>query len=262
MIFKYVLKNFRRRKVRTFLMVLSLTISTGLIVTMMATVETIRRSTVDLVVSEIGRYDLSVRRTETSLEQFITVSESSQRILEADDQITAVYPRFGSEVELKAGNELDNSWLLALDPAENIGQVEVIEGTYQLGGMQAAVLESTALSLGNLEIGDTIEVAYSFPQPREKGSVAPLGGSQRRAVGRFTINAIVRQSGVANADEGLIVHIDDAQEFLGLPDRAEELVALVEPAIYEAGTAEEVALSVRDVAFNLHTAPGDQYIYS
>ena len=127
MIIKYVVKNFRRRKVRTFLMVLSLTISTGLIVTMMATVETIRRSTVDMVVSEIGRYDLRVRRTETSLEQFITVSESSQRILEADEQITAVYPRFSSEVELKAGVELDNSWLLALDPAENIGQVEVIE---------------------------------------------------------------------------------------------------------------------------------------
>jgi putative ABC transport system permease protein len=261
MIFKYVLKNFRRRKVRTFLMVLSLTISTALIVTMMATVETIRRSTVDLVVSEIGRYDLSVRRTETSLEQFITVSESSQRMLEADDQITAVYPRFRSEVELKAGVELDNSWLLALDPAENIGQVEVIEGAYQPGDMQAAILESTALSLGDLEIGDTIEIAYAFPQPREIGSVAPLGGSQRRVVGHFTINAIVRQSGVASVDEGIIVHINDAQEFLGLPDRAEELVALVEPALYEAGTAEEVALNVREVAFNLQTALGDQYNY-
>ena len=37
MIFKYVIKNFRRRKVRTVLMVLSLIISTGLIVAMSAT---------------------------------------------------------------------------------------------------------------------------------------------------------------------------------------------------------------------------------
>ena len=261
MIFKYVLKNFRRRKVRTFLMVLSLTISTGLIVTMMATVETIRRSNVDLVVSEIGGYDLSVHRAETSPEQFIKVIETSQSILAADDQITAVYPRFRSDVELSAGNELDNGLLLALDPDENIGQVEVISGSYQLGDMQAAVLQPTALNLGNLHIGDTIEVAYSFPQPREKGSVQSVGSSQLRAVGRFTISAIVRQNGVASIDNGLIIHIDDAQEFLGLPDRAEELIVLVEPALYEAGNAEAVVLNVRDVAFNLQTALGDQYIY-
>jgi len=261
MIFKYVLKNFRRRKVRTFLMVLSLTVSTGLIVTMMATVETIRRSNVDLVVSEIGGYDLSVHRAETSPEQFIAVSDTSRRILAADDQITAVYPRFRSEVELNADDKLDNGLLLALDPAENIGQIEVISGTYQLGDMQTAVLETTALSLGDLQVGDTIEVAYSFPQPREKGSVKPVGSSQRQAVGRFKISAIVRQNGVASINNGLIIHIDDAQEFLGLTDRAEELIVLVEPALYEAGNTEAVVLDVRNVAFNLQTALGDQYIY-
>jgi ABC-type antimicrobial peptide transport system permease subunit len=261
MIFKYVFKNFRRRKVRTFLMVLSLTVSTGLIVTMMATVETIRRSNVDLVVSEIGGYDLSVHRAETSPEQFIAISDTSRRILAADDQITAVYPRFRSEVELNAGNEKGSGWLIALDPAENIGKIEVISGSYQLGDMQAAVLESTALSLGDLQVGDTIEVAYSFPQPREKGSVKSVGSSQRQAVGIFKISAIVRQSGVTNVNNGFFIHINDAQEFLGLPDRAKELIVLVEPALYEAGNAEEVVLNVRDVAFNLQTALGDQYIY-
>jgi ABC-type antimicrobial peptide transport system permease subunit len=261
MIFKYVIKNLRRRKVRTILMVLSLMVSTGLIVTMMATVETIRRSNVDLVVSEIGGYDLSVHRAETSPEQFIAISDTSRRILAADDQITAVYPRFRSEVELNAGNEKGSGWLIALDPAENIGKIEVISGSYQLGDMQAAVLESTALSLGDLQVGDTIEVAYSFPQPREKGSVKSVGSSQRQAVGIFKISAIVRQSGVTNVNNGFFIHINDAQEFLGLPDRAKELIVLVEPALYEAGNAEEVVLNVRDVAFNLQTALGDQYIY-
>ena len=98
MILKYVLKNFRRRKVRTILMVLSLIVSTGLIVAMSATVETIRRSNVDLVASATGRYDLTVRRSETSPEPFIAVDETSRRILAADRHITAVYPRFSSEV--------------------------------------------------------------------------------------------------------------------------------------------------------------------
>ena len=263
MILKYVLKNFRRRRVRTILMVLSLLISTGLIVAMSATVETIRRSNVDLVAAATGRYDLTVRHTETSPEPFIAVAETLQRILAADEKITAVYPRFLSEVELNSGGEQSRGTLLALDPAEQIGLIEVISGTYQLGGMQAAVLHDTALELGNLQVGDPIEVAYSFPQPREEGSIAPIGGSQRRAVGQFTIAAIVRQNGVANAgvNSGVIVHIDDAQAILGLPDRAEELIALVEPALYEAGNAEEVALSVRNVAVNVQAALGDQYVY-
>jgi len=263
MIFKYVLKNFRRRRVRTILMVLSLIVSTGLIVAMSATVETIRRSNVDLIASATGRYDLIVRRAETSPEQFIAVAETSRRILATDEQITAVYPRFLSEVELNAGGLQGTGTLLSLDPAENIGQIEVISGTYQLGDMHAAVLQPTALSLGNLQIGDTIDVAYSFPQPREMGSVAAVGSSQRRAVGQFTISAIVRQNGVANAgvSSGVIVHIDDAQEFLGLPNGAEALIVLVEPALYEAGNAEQAALSVRDVAVNMQAALGDQYIY-
>lgn len=263
MILKYVLKNFRRRKVRTILMVLSLMVSTGLIVAMSATVETVRQSNVDLIASAMGRYDLTLRRTETSPDPFIAVNETSQRILEADDQITAVYPRFLKEVELSTVGLQGNGTMLALDPAENIGQIDVISGTYELGNMNAAVLQQTALSLGNLKVGDTIDVAYSFPQPREKGTAAAVGSSQRRAVGHFTVNAIVRQNGVtgSNITTGIMVHIDDAQDFLGLPDQAEELIALVEPALYEAGNAEEVALSVRDVAVNMQAALGDQYIY-
>jgi len=263
MILKYVLKSFRRRRVRTILMVLSLIVSTGLIVAMSATVETMRRSNVNLIASATGRYDLTVRRSETSMDPFIAVAETSEHVLAADEQITAVYARFRAEVELIANGRQDTGTLLALDPAENIGQIDVISGTYQLGDMQAAVLWSTALSLGNPRIGDTIEIAYSFPRPREKGSVAPVGSSQRRAVGRFTIGSIVRQNGVADAgfNNGVIVHLDDAQAILGLPDRAGELIALVEPALYEAGNAEEAALSVRDVAVNVQAALGDQFVY-
>ena len=262
MILKFVLKNFRRRKVRTILMVLSLIISTGLIVTMGATVETIRRSNVTLISSSTGDYDLTVRRAETSPETFISVSETSAHILAADEQITAVYPRFQSQVELSAGGLQDSGTLLALDPVENIGRIEVISGSYQLGNLQAAVLQPTALSLGNLQIGDTIEVAYSFPQPREKGSVAAVGSSQRRAAGQFTISAIVRQNGVANAgvSSGVIIHIGDAQEFLGLPGLAEQLIALVEPALYDSSNPEVVALNVRNVAINVQTALGDQHV--
>jgi putative ABC transport system permease protein len=263
MILKYVLKNFRRRKVRTLLMVLSLLVSTGLVVAMSATVETIRRSNVDLLATAIGRYDLRVYRTETSTDPFVEVSQTSQTILDADPQVTAVYPRFFTQVELNAQGRQTTGWLLAIDPAESIGQIEVISGTLALGSQQAAVLESTALVHG-LALGDTIDVAYSFPLPREEGKAAPLGSSSRRANGRFTINAIVRQNGVVSSgiNEGLIIHIQDAQTFLGLPNRAQMLVGLINPALYEAGNAEEAALGVRNVAVNIQSALGSNYIYA
>jgi ABC-type lipoprotein release transport system permease subunit len=261
MILKYVLKNFRRRKVRTILMVLSLIVSTGLIVAMSATVETIRLSNVDFIAAEAGRHDLTILRTDTSQDLFIAVDETSQRVLAADETITAVFPRFLSEVELNVGNIHDAGMLLALDPTENIGQIEVLSGTYQLGEMQAAILRSTALEMGNLEVGEQIDVTYSFPQPREAGSVGTIGGSQRRAVARFTISAIVRPYGLAPAfGSGLIVHIDDAQAAFGLSDRAEMLIALVEQDLYETGNAEVAALRVRDVAINVQEGLGDQFV--
>ncbi|MEM7346768.1 MAG: ABC transporter permease, partial [Chloroflexota bacterium] len=251
MILKYVLKNFRRRKVRTILMMLSLVISTGLIVAMSATVETIRQSNIDVIASLTGRYDLTVRPSDINPETFLSVTETSERILASDSQITAVYPRFNRDVELSLGGEPETATLLAIDPDENIGSIEVISGTYELGDRQIALLEGTDTDLG-AKIGDTLEVAYSFPQPREKGSTAATGGSQRRAIGQFTINSIVLQNGVENSrTRGIMMHIDDAQELLQLPDQAEELVVLVEPTLYEAGNAEEVLLEVRNIAINM-----------
>ncbi|MEM9777884.1 MAG: hypothetical protein AAF902_25125, partial [Chloroflexota bacterium] len=93
MILSYVLKNFRRRKVRTILMVLSLIVSTGLIVSMSATVETIRRSNVDLISSAIGRFDIAVSKTDISTDPFVEIERTSQSILAADDEIQQVYPR-------------------------------------------------------------------------------------------------------------------------------------------------------------------------
>ena len=72
MILNYVLRNFRRRKVRTILMVLALIVSTGLIVTMSATIETLRQSNVNLVTIEVGHLDLIVRRKLNNL----TISET------------------------------------------------------------------------------------------------------------------------------------------------------------------------------------------
>jgi ABC-type lipoprotein release transport system permease subunit len=261
MILKYVLKNFSRRKVRTILMILSLMVSTGLIATMSATVETVRRSNVDLIASAVGRYDLSVAKRDTSSDPFIAIAEISQEILATDDRITAVYPRIESVVELNAKGNTGPGNLVALDPdTDDIGYIDVISGTYKLGDRQAALLEGAAFTY-DLQVGDAVDVSYSFPLPRELGVPTTSGASERRTTERFTITAIVRQDGVTNGGvrEGLIIHLDDAQEWLGLPDRAQTLIATVEPSLYETNNAETAALRVRDVVRGVQERLGDEY---
>lgn len=263
MVLKYVLKNFTRRKVRTILMIVSLLVSTGLIVTMSATVETVRQSNVDLIASAVGRYDLAISKADTSTDPFLVVSDVSQQVLAADNNVTAVYPRIESEVEFNANGNLGRGTLLALAASDDIGFIDVIEGDYVLGDGQTAVLEDTALNFG-LQVGDTVDIAYGFPLPREEGVAATAGASERRSNERFTISSIVRQDGVTSAGvrTGFIISMSDAQAWLNLPDRAQLLAVTVNQRLYETNNAEEAALRVRDVARQIKTQLGDDYTYS
>ncbi len=264
MVLKYVLKNFSRRKVRTILMILSLLVSTGLIVTLSATVETIRQSNVDLIASAVGRYDLSLSKKDTSSEPFLVVGEVAPQVLAAHESITAVYPRIQSDIEFTVNGNLGRGTLLALDPAtDDVGYVDIVEGEYALGAGQTAVLEETARNF-SLGIGDSVDISYSFPLPREAGQPELAGASQRRATQRFTISAIVRQDGVTDSGvrAGFIIALADAQAWLNLPDRAQLLVGTVDPSLYETNNAEVAALRVRDVVRAVQQRLGDEYNYA
>ncbi len=245
-------------------MILSLVVSTGLIVTMSATVESIRRSNIDLISGEVGRYDLTVRKRDTSLQPYIPIEQTIDRVFDADLRITNVFPRFQADVELVVGSEISQGTLLALDPAaDDIGYIDVVEGSYELEEGTAAVLEGTALKY-DLSPGDEISVSFSYPLPREEGLPASTEASQRRSTNRYIIGSIVRQDGVSSGDfrEGIIVDLAGVQEWLGLPDQAQLLVATVDPALYETNNAELAALRVREVAHAVQTRLGDEFIYS
>lgn len=264
MITKYILKNFRRRKVRTILMVLALMVSTGLIVAMSATVESVRQSNVELIASGTGRFDMQFQKLETDPEPFIEVTETSRQILGASELVTAVYPRIDTDVIMRVGALEGSGRLIALDPdQDDVGFITTVEGEYTLGDGQVAILENTADTFA-LGVGDQIEVSYSFPQPREEGKASPAGSSSRQAVERFTISSIIRQDGVTDAgvQGGLIMSINDAQSWLGIGNRAERLIALVDPVLYEERNAEEAALNVRNVAVEVQEVLGEQYEYS
>ncbi len=244
-------------------MVMSLMVSTALIVMMSATVETIRRSNVDLLSSSIGRYDIAVSKTDISPDPFIEVERTSQIVATADERITDVYPRIVSTVDLRANGEETEATLVARVPDEEIGLIDVISGTLDLENGGVALFEDTAANFG-VEVGDVINVAYSFPQPRAVGEPTAVGASERQAVGSFPVTAIVRQSGVIATfvRDGLMMDFAYVQDWLGLDNRATTLITLVEPAIYEAGNSEDAALEVREIGIAVQQNLGEDYNYS
>ncbi|MBN1319005.1 MAG: ABC transporter permease, partial [Anaerolineales bacterium] len=263
MVLKYVWRNFRRRKVRSILMVISLIASIGLIIAMNATVATLRRSNLELVSMETGRFDFAIFKTDTDPEPFILVDETSKAIHEAHPDIQKVAPRLESIVELEADGEIGTGWLVAIDPEyDDIGNIKVLSGTLDLAAGNAAVLEPTA-EMFDLQPGDTIDVGYDLPQTRERGQVDASDASQRRATAQFTISAIIRQEGVTSSSvsEGLFVDLAYAQDWLALPNRAERLVVVVDPVLYETQDAELAALRVRSIALAVQDALGEGYKY-
>jgi putative ABC transport system permease protein len=258
MILKYILKNFTRRKVRTILMILALLVSTGLIVTMSATVEFFQQSIVDIMASDIGRADLTVVKKDTSLDLFMPIEETGAVILAADERILSVHPRIGIYIEL-AGFD-DGLYMTGLESAKDpIGAVEVVEGEYSLGENRVALDRGAADRLG-LSVGDTFTVAYAFPIPREPGKAAESGTSSLRYQDQFAVAAIVN-AGEVDGHQGILVELEDLQTWLNRPVQANQMLVVTDPAIYEGSNVEATAFAMREIARAVQNQLGDAYLY-
>jgi putative ABC transport system permease protein len=259
MILKYVLKNFTRRKVRTILMILALLVSTGLIVTMSATVETVRQSIVDIIADEVGRADLVVSKKDTSLDLFMPIEKIGERMLVADERITAVYPRIEIWVEI-AGAEESGIVLTGLDSAtDQVGTITVVEGEFVLGDGQVVLQHQAANDL-QLSVGDSFTVSYALPVPREPGKAASSGISSVRFQRQFTVSGIVN-AGDVTGPHGILAELDDLQTWLNKPGQANQMLAVVDPGIYETSNINAAALAVREVARAVQQQLGDEYHY-
>ena len=257
MILKYVIKNFTRRKTRTILMILALLVSTGLIVTMSATVEAVRRSIVDVIADGVGRADLRIVKKDTSDNLFMPIDDTATRMLAADQRIMAVHPRLEVAVETDVGK--GGFFLTGLDSVnDTIGTTTVAEGEYVLGDGQVALTHWAANNYG-LSVGDTFTVRYAFPIPREPGIAAASGASSVRLQRQFTVSAIINTD--TTGRDGALVELADLQTWLNLPGQANQMLAVVDPDIYGTANANAAALTVRQVARAVRRQLGEDYRY-
>ena len=258
MIAQYVLKSFSRHKARTFIIVLALLVVTAMLVTLNNGVESLQRQIVELVEYQSGEHDITVTRAETSPSQYIDAERVSAILYAADSNVVAVYPRFLAMVELQGAGGVGNASLLARVPEDDLGQVTMLEGEYDLEGDHVVVLRVTADTFG-LEVGDEVDLSYILPRSRRKGYDLPEDASVSSVTRRFTISGIALTTGLGGGGQnGVLVGVETVQDWLGVPGRAERLVVMLDEAVYGSLNTQSSIFRVRRIAEKMYDALGGE----
>ncbi len=266
MIKTYVLRNFRRRKVRTVLMILSLIVGVGSLVALNATVDNYRRFYTGTVAGEVGDFDLVVTRPDTEPNPFLDI-ERIVPLIEAVPGVVSAVPRIHAITSVHAGEKDGESAFVALDPAhDKSGAVEIAEGAYDLAenadGIPGAVVMQQTADVLDVAVGDPIEIQYAPPQTRLVGHPADDNSSRRRTTATWEVRGIGTQRGLTGQsdNEGVVVSLASARERFGLGDVAERLIVEIDPAIYDSTNPERSAFDARGVGFAIRNAlGGDAY---
>ncbi|MBN2001835.1 MAG: ABC transporter permease [Anaerolineae bacterium] len=254
MIAKYVLKSFSRHKARTFIMVLALFVVTAMLVTLNNGVESLQRQVVEVVEREAGEHDITVTRSEISANQFMDVDTLSMLFKKAHPQIKAVYPRFMAEVEIQGGKQPGNATLVARTPEDQLGQITVLEGEYNVEGDHVVLLRVTADTFG-LKVGDEIDLSYILPVSRQKGYELPANNSASRVTRHFTVSGIALATGLGGGGQnGVLASVATVQDWLGMPERAERLVIVLDESVYGSLNTQTSIFRVRHIAESLYDA--------
>jgi ABC-type lipoprotein release transport system permease subunit len=264
MIVRYVLKSFSRHKARTVIMVLALLVVTTMLVSLNNGIESLQRQIVELVETETGEHDFTITRAETSAIQYIDVERVSAILSAVDPAVMAIYPRFLATVELQ-GSDVGNASLLARVPEDELGQVTMLEGEYDLSGDRVVVLRVTADTFG-LEVGDEIDLSYILPLARLKGHDLPEDASVGRVTRRFTVSGIALATGLGGGGQnGVLASVETVQDWLGVPGRAERLVVVLDEVVYNSLNTQRSIFQVRRIAERMYDALGsevDTYVFS
>ncbi len=258
MVTRYVLRSFGRHKARTVIMVLALAVVTGMLVTLNNGVDSLQRQVVELVEREAGEQDITITRADTSPVQTIDVDAVAATLAAADPMVAAVYPRFQATVEVRSAASTGNGSLVARTSDDDLGQVRMLEGTYDLEGDRVVILRVTADTFG-LSVGDKVDLSYILPVSRLQGHDLPDSTSVHRVTRRFTVSGIALATGLGGGRRnGILASVETVQDWLGMPGQAERLVVVLDESVYGSVNTQTSLFRVRRIAERLQDALGSE----
>ena len=263
MTLKYILRSFRRRKVRMIIILLSIIAGVGMVVSLSALVETNKQLLVEQLAQQVGSYDLGLAKMDTSSDPYIRVDQVRQVVRQAVPDVQAMAARFVGTIDVAHGSQQSRSYFVALDPEnDSLGEMQVVSGTLDIGPGRAVVLPATAGQF-DLKVGDSLDLYYTLPTPRREGYAASVGASSSRAHTVVRVVGIVTQQGVFGKEvqDAVIGDLGFVQNWLGLPGRSSHLLVRWDPAMYSTTDPQAAVFAGRARAQKVRRALGDEYTY-
>lgn len=276
-------------------MLLALIVGVGALVALNATVNTYERFYVATISNSAGDYDLVITKREIEPDLLIEEQAVMPLIAASDPEIKRAVPRIQGVVDVDierpptisprgdasplvssggdspASAEEENggpihgsAQFVALNrEIDNMGDFEVISGTLNFAPGYAVVLQETADTF-DLEPGDTFDISYALPVPRQKGLESAANVSTRRAKTTLTVSAIALQRGVTGLEgnDGVLVDLDYARNWLGLPGLAERIVVAFDEGIYNDNDPQAATFRARFLSEKIQDILGDTYEYN
>ena len=228
---KYVLRSLGRRKLRTFIIALALTVGVALVGALLALVDTQRQFSAQSMGAQTGGYDLSVSMSDLAESTFFDVSQVEAVITSTYDQVSEMYPRIQSTVEGRKAGALEGSevTLVALDTvSDTLVTVDTGINNNSIGGIR-------------VNVGTSRSVTRSGPgggggAPRGGGGGGGAGATGRNGFngapefGRFTVGSYPPKTGQVYLDTNTATE-------LGVRTGDEIMISYAIPSPRQAGKA-------------------------
>ena len=259
-------------------MLAALIVGVGALVALNATVDTYERFYVATVSNSAGDYDVVITKKEYEAEQLID-ERLIPVIQEVDPAVKRVVARIQGVVDvdvvqpLYANGESGGSIpetshgsakFIALNrTVDDLGDFQVISGTLEILPGYALVLQETADTFG-LKPGDTFDISYALPIPRQEGVESASNVSTRQARTTLTVSGIALQRGVTGEEDnnGVLVDLGYAQSWLGIEGLAERLVVAFDEGLYNNNDPQAAAFQARAIAEKIQGVLGEAYTYT
>lgn len=266
-------------------MLLALIVGVGALVALNATIDTYERFYLATVSNSAGDYDLVITRQEIEPELLID-EQIIETIRGVVPQAKQIVPRIQGvvdvDVERPAITVADASGSASADVqgeqseshgsakfialkrnVDDLGDFEVISGTINFEPGYAVVLQETANTF-DLNPGDTFDISYALPIPRQEGVESASDTSTRRAKTTLTVSGVALQRGVTGEENnnGVLIDLDYARQWLSLPGLAERIVVAFDESIYNNNDPQAAAFEARALSEEIRNVLGDTYAYN
>ncbi|MBN1219593.1 MAG: ABC transporter permease [Anaerolineae bacterium] len=253
-------------------MLLALLVGVAILVALNATVDTYERFYLSTISNSAGDYDLIITKNETEANLLLDVPAILPIIQGSDSQVSLVVPRMQGVVDIdvqaptsEGGATIHGSaQFVALNrEIDPVGNFEVISGTLNFEPGYAIILQETADTFG-LQPGDTFDLSYALPLPRQRGVESASNVSTRQARTTLTVSAIALQRGVTGSDDndGVLVNLNYVQNWLEIPNQAERIIVAFDKSIYSNNDPQAASFRARALAERIQELLGEEYEYN